>query len=492
MININTILSLFNEKGTLLQWLQKVETALNGATLNGVEILPQSEDTVKLKFNFEDGTNITSDTLTLARGPQGPQGLPGKDGIDGARGMTGETGAPGKDGAPGARGPQGPQGPQGAPGARGPIGPTGPIGPQGPQGPQGIQGIPGEDGTSFQIVSNVATIADLPAASAVYLGKAYSVGEAAPYDIFVCEEENGGLVWINHGTIQGPQGPIGAQGPQGPQGEPGPQGPIGAQGPQGPQGEPGPQGGPGPQGLAGNGVIGFNTIKHVEQDNETVTTVEVVTDENNMQFEVHARNGVPGAIQAIATDDPDSLEMTITSTNNPDNKVHVGDIILCCKTTGSIYDLSPNFGKLFEAVIELSVGDTFTVLDDTKINILGSFKGKDGTAGLNGERGPAGASALAYITSIRPTVGGEIFMFTSKSYTRASDLLANMNYNTMYPVGGYCRLTTSSEYKPVVYIQKYNVTELNIFVYDSTQSKYHEIQEVRSQVGYISSAINRA
>lgn len=83
MISIDTILSLFNEKGTLLQWLKKVEEALNGATLSSVTVLPQTATTVQLQFNFEDDTTVTSSTLTL------PQGAPGKDGQNGTDGAPG-------------------------------------------------------------------------------------------------------------------------------------------------------------------------------------------------------------------------------------------------------------------------------------------------------------------------------------------------------------------------------------------------------------------
>ena len=186
------------------------------------------------------------------RGPQGPKGDTGATGPQGPKGDTGTTGP---------RGPQGPQGPKGDTGA---TGPQGPQGPQGVQGIQGPQGVPGEDGTSFQIVAHVDTQEDLPTASSVYLGRAYSVGLSEPYDVYVCEEYENGLIWLNHGSIQGPRGETGAQGPQGPQGEPGPQGPqgpkgdTGATGPQGLKGDTGatgpqgPKGDTGPQGLKGD------------------------------------------------------------------------------------------------------------------------------------------------------------------------------------------------------------------------------------------------
>lgn len=78
MINFESILSVFDEKGTLLKWLQRVEQALNGDTLQGVEIVTLSETQIKLQFNFKDGTNLLSDPLTLARGVEGPTGPAGR------------------------------------------------------------------------------------------------------------------------------------------------------------------------------------------------------------------------------------------------------------------------------------------------------------------------------------------------------------------------------------------------------------------------------
>lgn len=71
MININTILSAFQDKLTLLQWLKKVEEALNNATLSNVSVQQQTESTFKLKFEFEDGTSIESTDITIPQGETG-------------------------------------------------------------------------------------------------------------------------------------------------------------------------------------------------------------------------------------------------------------------------------------------------------------------------------------------------------------------------------------------------------------------------------------
>lgn len=47
----------------------------------------------------------------------------------------------------------------------------------------------------------------------------------------------------------------------------------------------------GTNGLNGNGIVSMHSLRHSTENSETITTVEVVTDESNMEFEVHAKNG---------------------------------------------------------------------------------------------------------------------------------------------------------------------------------------------------------
>ena len=88
MININTIISSFDEEGTLLKWLKKVEDALKNASLKTVETVTIDDTSFKLKFVFADDTFLLSPTITSPQGakgdtgpqgPQGPQGPAGKD-----------------------------------------------------------------------------------------------------------------------------------------------------------------------------------------------------------------------------------------------------------------------------------------------------------------------------------------------------------------------------------------------------------------------------
>ena len=176
-------------------------------------------------------------------GPTGPQGPAGADGERGSYWYTGTSTPPPLTGLKlrdkylnvsngdvysysgsgwslqgNIKGPQGIQGIQGE---------TGAVGPQGPQGPQGPKG---DAGQSFEIVGIVSSESQLPTPSTLPDNKAYLVGTAAPYDMYVQVNDQ----WVNMGIVEGVVGP---QGPQGPQGIQGPQGPKGPQGIQGPKGK---------------------------------------------------------------------------------------------------------------------------------------------------------------------------------------------------------------------------------------------------------------
>lgn len=98
MLNYETILSSYDDKITLMQWLKKVEEALKSASATAFKVNKKGEATLTFEIDFEDGTKLESGEIVLQQGETGPQG------------PQGETG------------PQGPQGPQGATGAQGPQG----------------------------------------------------------------------------------------------------------------------------------------------------------------------------------------------------------------------------------------------------------------------------------------------------------------------------------------------------------------------------------
>lgn len=126
------------------------------------------------------------------------------------------------------------------------------------RGETGPQGEPGHDFIIrgyYPTLETLITEVTFPAP-----GDAYGVGEAAPQDIYVWDGDHS--VWVNNGSLQGPEGPQGQQGIQGPEGksayqlalesgfvgtkeewlaslvgQAGPEGPEGKRGPEGPEGK---------------------------------------------------------------------------------------------------------------------------------------------------------------------------------------------------------------------------------------------------------------
>ena len=73
MINYDSILSAFDGKPTLLQWLKMVKKALDESILKNVGITQNGEKVV-FTFNFEDGTSISTPEVTLPKGDKGDKG----------------------------------------------------------------------------------------------------------------------------------------------------------------------------------------------------------------------------------------------------------------------------------------------------------------------------------------------------------------------------------------------------------------------------------
>lgn len=82
MINFQTILSAFNEKGTLLKWLQKVCAALEKSVLESISV-EQTGNTAVFIFNFADDTKLETPPVALPKGDPGTPGTPGAPGADG-------------------------------------------------------------------------------------------------------------------------------------------------------------------------------------------------------------------------------------------------------------------------------------------------------------------------------------------------------------------------------------------------------------------------
>lgn len=67
-INKETIISVFDEKLTLMQWLKTINKALEDAVLTGVEITKKGNATLSFKFTFEDGTFLETNDIVLQQG----------------------------------------------------------------------------------------------------------------------------------------------------------------------------------------------------------------------------------------------------------------------------------------------------------------------------------------------------------------------------------------------------------------------------------------
>ena len=82
MINYESILSAFDGKPTLLQWLKMVKKALDESVLKDIT-LRQDGASVIFTFNFEDGTSISTPAATLPKGDTGAKGDKGDKGEQG-------------------------------------------------------------------------------------------------------------------------------------------------------------------------------------------------------------------------------------------------------------------------------------------------------------------------------------------------------------------------------------------------------------------------
>lgn len=160
MFNIKTLLSTFDRKGTLMKWLKELTEMLQKSALTGVSVEQTSQTKAVLKFNFEDGSVITSDALDL------PRGLPGLTGPQGPQGLRGEQGPRGQQGA------QGPQGPQGM---------QGPAGPQGPKGDAGVADF--ADVSAFDIITPTAGTVAVSADGLTYTGQVNLTSAGTTYNI---------------------------------------------------------------------------------------------------------------------------------------------------------------------------------------------------------------------------------------------------------------------------------------------------------------------
>lgn len=73
-INLKTLISTFNEKGTLLKWLQQLEKALAQSVLESVTVTTSTAGSAVFSFNFADDTAIETPPVPLPRGEAGEDG----------------------------------------------------------------------------------------------------------------------------------------------------------------------------------------------------------------------------------------------------------------------------------------------------------------------------------------------------------------------------------------------------------------------------------
>ena len=88
MIKKNTILSTFNKKYTLMEWLKRVEKALTDSVLVDVTIITLNVTQIQFSFNFEDGSHIITPIVTLPKGDKGDKGDKGNTGEQGEQGVS--------------------------------------------------------------------------------------------------------------------------------------------------------------------------------------------------------------------------------------------------------------------------------------------------------------------------------------------------------------------------------------------------------------------
>ena len=74
MLNYETILSSFNDKMTLMQWLKKVEEALKDASATAFDVTRLDNERVKFSLTFANGEKLETSVLIAIKGEKGDTG----------------------------------------------------------------------------------------------------------------------------------------------------------------------------------------------------------------------------------------------------------------------------------------------------------------------------------------------------------------------------------------------------------------------------------
>ena len=383
LIDINTIISTFNERGTLLKWLQKLEAALASSTLETVTVNTTPDGAgAQFVFNFSDDTHIETPYITLPRGATGAAGKDGTNGKDGVGITAIEAGAPYvagdqtitpltvslTEGEPVALTVKAKNGSNGVDGTNGAAGKDGTNGKDG----VGITAI--EAGAPYVAGDQTITplTVSLTEGEPEYLNVFATNGAAA-----AAGKDGVGITEITEGDayVTGDQTitPIAVHLTEGE--------PV-ALTVKAKNGSNGVDGTNGAAGMDGNGIVTVHALRHYEQDNETITVVEVVTDDaTNPQFEVHAQNGTS----------PRGITFTL--------KYNLGGVLF-------VEGISPTGGSVTTTIYDQQVG-TIEVLGGTAVLLYtdtgrtGELAVEQGTIACNGKfiptNEPFSTSAIIFI-----------------------------------------------------------------------------------------------
>ncbi len=74
MLNYETILSSFDDKVTLMQWLKKVESALQDASATAFDVTRLDNERVKFSLTFANGEKLETSVLIAIKGEKGEKG----------------------------------------------------------------------------------------------------------------------------------------------------------------------------------------------------------------------------------------------------------------------------------------------------------------------------------------------------------------------------------------------------------------------------------
>lgn len=214
----------------------------------------------------------------------------------------------------------------------------------------------------------------------------------------------------------------------------------------------------GENGQNGRGVTAIaagNPTTDPTKPGYTSTPVTAVfTDGSSNTFSVYAKDGEKGekgetgeqgaqgnsgAFQGILSFNKNDLSFTLTETFNGTNKVAAGNYMIC--TEYSSIDLNmTEVGVVFKALVDINIGDSFTVLNTDRISEICTFKGANGKNGTNGTNGKDGRCGFytTTLTSFEPSDNAIAvpveFLAPNGFEPQANDIILNTYDSKLYKV----------------------------------------------------------